>query len=114
MTASYNSSPYFEFYFENIEKAILKNHDFLLDLNMELTESVLEVLKMKKTITFTTNFEPVVNIENDLRDKITPKKESHFAVKEYFQVFNKGDGFVPDLSIVDLVFNVGPHAVNYL
>jgi hypothetical protein len=114
MTASYNSSPYFEFYFENIEKIISKNHDFLLDLNMELTESVLKVLKIKKTISYTTNFESVGDMENDFRYKITPKEDSHFAVKEYFQVFNKGEGFVPDLSILDLVFNMGPDAVDYL
>ena len=114
MAASYNSSPYFEFFFENIEKIILKNHDFLLDLNMEITESVFEILKLKNTISYTTNFEPVGEIENDLRYRITPKGESHFAVKEYFQVFNKGEGFVPGLSILDLVFNMGPEAVDYL
>jgi len=114
MTASYNSSPYFEFYFENIEKIISKNHNFLLDLNMELTESVLEILKVNKTIFYTTIFEPVGDIENDFRYKITPKGKSHFAVKEYFQVFNNVEGFVPGLSIIDLVFNMGPDAVEYL
>ena len=114
MTASYNSSPYFEFYFENIEKVISKNHDFLLDMNMELTESVLEILKMKKTISFTTNFKSIGDMANDFRYKITPKEESHFAVKEYFQVFNKDEGFVPDLSIIDLVFNMGPDAIDYI
>lgn len=114
MTASYNSSPYFKFYFENIEKKISKNHEFLLDLNMELTNLVLEILKMKKKISYTTNFEPVGKMENDFRFKIAPKEDSHFAVKEYFQVFNKGEGFVPGLSIIDLVFNMGPDAVDYL
>jgi hypothetical protein len=114
MTASYNSSPYFEFYFENIEKIISKNHEFLFDLNMELIKTLLEILKMKKTISYTTNFEPVGEMENDFRYKITPKEKSHFAVKKYFQVFNNGEGFVPDLSIIDLVFNMGPDAVDYL
>lgn len=114
MTASYNSSPYFEFYFENIEKTISKNHEFLLDLNMELIETLLEILKMKKTISYTTNFEPVGEMENDFRYKITPKEESPFTLKEYYQVFNNGEGFVPDLSIIDLVFNMGPEAVDYL
>ncbi|MDO9340910.1 MAG: WbqC family protein [Bacteroidales bacterium] len=114
MTASYNSSPYFEFYFENIEKTISKNHEFLLDLNMELIETLLEILKMKKTISYTTNFEPVGEMENDFRYKITPKEESPFTLKEYYQVFNNGEGFVPGLSIIDLVFNMGPEAVDYL
>ncbi len=114
MTASYNSSPYFKFYSENIEKKISKNHEFLLDLNMELTNSVLEILKMKKPISYTTNFEPVGGMENDFRYKITPKEESPFTLKEYYQVFNNGEGFVPGLSIIDLVFNMGPDAVDYL
>ncbi|MFA5818790.1 MAG: WbqC family protein [Bacteroidales bacterium] len=114
MTASYSSSPYFEFYFEGIEKKIMKNYDFLLDLNMELIYSVLEILKMKKTISYTTNFKPVSDMENDFRYKITPKEESPFTLKEYYQVFNNGEGFVPGLSIIDLVFNMGPEAVDYL
>jgi len=114
MTASYNSSPYFEFYFEKVEKIISVNHNFLLDLNMELTNSVLEILKMNKPISYTTNFEPVSDMENDFRYKITPKEESPFTLKEYCQVFNNGESFVPGLSIIDLLFNVGPDAVDYL
>jgi hypothetical protein len=114
MTASYNSSPFFEFYFENIENIISKKHAFLLDLNMELTVLILEILKVKKTISYSTNFEPAEVLKNDFRYKITPKKETHFPVKEYFQVFKTGEGFVPGLSIVDLVFNMGPDSVQYL
>jgi WbqC-like protein family len=114
MTTSYNSSPYFEFYFEYIEKIISQNHDFLLDLNMELTESVLKILKMNKKISYTTDFVPVGNMENDFRYKITPKEESHFAIKEYSQVFKKSEVFIPGLSIIDLIFNMGPEAVDYL
>src|SRR5674476_108230 len=54
MTASYNSSPYFQFYFENIEKIISRKIDFLIDLNMELMESVLKMLKMEIKVTYTT------------------------------------------------------------
>lgn len=114
LMASYNSSPYFEYYFENIEKIISKNHDFILDLNTELTESVLKILKFEKRISFTTIFEPVGNLESDFRYNISPKEESLFASKEYFQVFNNSGSFIPRLSILDLVFNMGPDAVHYL
>ncbi len=50
MTASYNSSPYFEFYFESIEKIISENHEFLIDLNMALTEKILQTLKINKSL----------------------------------------------------------------
>jgi len=114
MIASYNSSPYFEFYFENIEKIILKNHNFLLDLNMELLESILTLLHIKKTISYSTIFEPVCNSEYDFRYKISPKIESHFPGKPYFHVFNKKKSFVPGLSILDLIFNMGPDSTGYL
>jgi hypothetical protein len=114
MTASYNASPYFEFYFENIEKVISKNHEFLLDLNMELTESLLKMLKITVQVSPTTDFEAVENREYDLRYRISPKKESDFVHKEYYQVFNPGNGFVPGLSIVDLLFNMGPESKGFL
>ena len=114
MSSSYNSSPYFEFYFENIKKIILKNHDFLIDLNMELTQSLLEMLKIRKTILYTFRFEQSEDKGTDFRCNISPKKKSGFYVKKYFQVFNAGQGFVPNLSIVDLLFNVGPLSVDHL
>lgn len=113
MVASYNSAPYFEFYFETIEKAISKNHEYLIDLNTELTEIVLAILKMKKTVLYTTYFEPIENKENDYRYRISPKKKSLGTEREYIQVFNNDGDFVKGLSIVDLIFNMGPEAVKY-
>jgi hypothetical protein len=114
MTASYNASPYFEFYFERFEKVILKNFEYLIDLNTELTESVLEILKIEKAILYTFEFEPVVAKENDLRYRISPKYHSDFVMKEYFQVFNPDNRFIPGMSIIDLIFNMGPESVHYL
>lgn len=114
MTASYSSSPYFKFYFENIEKIISENHEFLLDLNKALTDSVLKILRLEKIISYTTHFETPGENPNDFRYKFTPKKESSFQVNKYIQVFNNDSGFVPNLSIVDLIFNLGPESRNYL
>ena len=114
ITASYNSSPYYEFYFENVEKIISQNHQFLLDLNMELTMAVLEMLKVRKILSYTTYFEPVMNNENDFRYKISPKNKSQFSVKRYTRVFNTDKDYTPGLSIIDLVFNMGPEAPEYL
>jgi hypothetical protein len=112
--ASYRSSPYFEFYFEDLEKIILKTHPFLLDLNTELTESLLTTLGMRTSISYTAVFKPVGEIENDFRYTISPKNKSALAAKEYTQVFNKNNEFVVGLSIIDLIFNIGPEALNYL
>lgn len=112
--ASYGSSPYFPFYFENLETIISKRIDYLIDLNMELTEAVLKMLKIKTEMSYTANFEASVGSENDYRYKITPKEKSSFRIKEYLQVFNPEDHFVQGLSIVDMIFNLGPEAVDYL
>jgi hypothetical protein len=114
MTASYSSSPYFQFYFENIEKAISKNHVYLLDLNMDLTEIILEILRLRKTICYTSVFEPVNKFFNDFRYRISPKWNSDFRVKEYSSVFEINKGNFPGLSIIDLIFNMGPDASEYL
>jgi hypothetical protein len=114
LTASYNSSPYFQFYFENIEKIISKKHEFIIDMNMELTEVLLKFLKLGNKISWTTVFEPEGNLESDFRYNISPKKEPLFPVKEYYQVFSNSGIFYPRLSILDLIFNMGPEAGKYL
>lgn len=114
ITAAYGSSPFFQFYFEYIEKVISKKIEFLLDLNMELTESLLKMLDIKIKLLYTAKFEPAGGSENDLRYKISPKESSLSACKEYLQVFKTGDQFVGGLSIIDLIFNTGPEALDYL
>jgi hypothetical protein len=112
--ASYGSSPYFQYYYENIETIISKNYDFLLDLNMELTEAVLTMIKIETGLSFTTHFEPAGGLDNDYRYRITPKEKSNYKVKEYLQVFSTGDGFIHGLSILDMIFNLGPETLDYL
>jgi hypothetical protein len=114
LTASYNASPYFQFYFAEFEKIISAKNDFLLDLNTKLTEAILKMLRMKIEVSFTTEYQPEGNAENDYRYKISPKKKSSYTGKKYLQVFDTGEGFVNRLSIVDLIFNMGPEAASYL
>jgi hypothetical protein len=114
MITSYRSSPYFEFYFENIEKVISKNPKFLLDLNTELTETILTILKINKTLLYSTNFESVDDSPLDFRYIIKPRQTLPVTEKKYFQVFNGAAGFVPGLSIIDLLFNMGPDSIGFL
>lgn len=112
--ASYKSSPYFEYYFDEIDGIISANHEFLLDLNMELMRFLLKALKIKTNIRYTTHFEPLNSLSSDFRYSLTPKKEFKMDYMEYCQVFSSGKGFIPGLSIADLLFNVGPDAPGYL
>jgi WbqC-like protein family len=114
ITASYSSSPYFQFYFENIEKIIARKTDFLFDLNMELTWSVLKMLGLNINMAGTTDYKSVGEVEYDYRYKISPKRKPQFPVKEYIQVFDPSKSVDHRLSIIDLIFNTGPEAVKYL
>jgi hypothetical protein len=114
LTASYKSSPFFIYYFENIEKIILSNYEFLLDLNMDLLKAALKMINIEANISYTSEFKPVGISKYDFRYSINPKKETGFNAKKYIQVFTGGKNFVPGLSIVDLIFNAGPEASDYL
>jgi hypothetical protein len=114
LTASYKSSPFFIFYFENIEKIILSNYEFLLDLNMDLLKAVLKMINIEANISYTIDFKPVGISECDFRYSLNPKKETGYSAKKYLQVFTGRKDFVPGLSIVDLIFNAGPEASDYL
>jgi hypothetical protein len=81
---------------------------------MELTAMLMTMLKLNTRLTYTTDFQPEGSVDNDYRYKLSPKKPSGFVVRKYLQVFNDNTGFVQSLSILDLIFNVGPEAVDYL
>jgi len=113
MTSAYSRSPYFQFYSEHIMKIFLKSPRFLLDLNNELLLKCLGFLNIDKCILYTSFFQPDSGLPQDYRYRISPKNDSGFTTRAYIQVFG-GNEFVPGLSILDLVFNLGPEAVEYL
>jgi hypothetical protein len=114
LTASYGSSPFYEFYFEDFERIIMENHEFLIDLNSNLTNAAIKILGLEISVGFTDFFVPQRKADNDFRYAVTPKKKSVFTLKEYTQVFKYKNQFTGGLSIIDLIFNMGPEAVNYL
>jgi hypothetical protein len=111
--ASYNASPYFQYYFDDIEKIISRKNEYLIELNMNLTETLLNMLKLRINLALTSLFEPVADAQHDFRYSISPKIESKYQGKEYLQVFNNENGFVNNLSIIDLIFNTGPDSGLY-
>jgi hypothetical protein len=114
MTSSYAAAPYFLYYYETIEKILLRNHDFLLDLNMYLLEKIFSIMKIEVKLSFTTEYMAASDLPNDLRYSINPKKRSDYVPKRYLQVFSPVENFVQDLSIIDLIFNMGPESDCYL
>jgi hypothetical protein len=114
MVASYNSSPYFEFYFDQFEAIISSNQIFLIDLNTQITELVLKILGHKSKICFTTYYENQGVVQNDFRYIFSPKKPAPFKVENYQKVFESEGNNLQHLSIADLIFNTGPEAGRYL
>jgi hypothetical protein len=115
--SSYRAAPYFEYYFDSVEKIILSNHSFLLDINMESLMFLLSSLKIETAVSYSSVFRKEGNDSSDYRSRIVPKKKpgSYSPVfKEYPQVFGNRFEFFPGLSSLDLLFNEGPASALYL
>lgn len=112
LASAYSRAPYFLFYSEPIIEIIQKNHRFLLDLNNELLLQCLRFLEMDKCINYTSSFLPCTGLSNDYRYRISPGRHPEITLRPYIQVF--GDEFVTGLSILDLIFNLGPEAADYM
>lgn len=110
----YRRSAYFEYYEDDFAPFYEKQTTFLLDYNTQLLELLFRLLKIKQEITFTDTYEATYPNLTDLRSIFSAKNTPDTEQKPYFQVFEEREGFLKNLSIVDLLFNQGPQAVNYL
>ncbi len=113
ITAAYSKSPYFLYYQDDLLPFYQKPWTFLLDLNMALLNLILKWMKVTPDIGLTTEYQAIPGIP-DFRERIHPKKPALFNMPPYHQVFAEKSGFIPGLSIIDLVFNKGPETLDYL
>ena len=107
----YSSSPFFDFYYSDIKKIFFKDYKLLSDFNIAITEKILSLLNFK--LDFKKNF----NMDSFLtgyENLILTKSESEKKFPKYPQVFEYKHGFIENLSIIDLIFNIGPESNNYL
>lgn len=108
--SSYNKSAYFEYFEEELKTILLKKHEFLFELNLELIQHLLHILRLKREIIFTTEYQ-VSGDFVDLRDEAILDKMNF---PPYYQVFKDKTGFLPNMSVLDLIFNEGLKAKDYL
>ena len=113
LEAAYRTSPFFEYFEDDFRPLFEKRHEFLMDLNLEIFELVNNTLGIKIIPEKTTEFFHDVPNFIDLRHLANGKKDTT-QLEEYTQVFNDKHGFINNLSILDLLFNEGRYAVDYL
>lgn len=121
ITSAYRNSPYFEFFEDEIKQFYTSNYKLLHELNTAQLKLMLKLLRLKREIAFTDDFVAGTFEMKDVRQMIHPKKNSlHdpeanvILKKQYYQTFGDKLEFVPNLSVLDLLFNEGLDAVKYL
>lgn len=116
--SAYRSTPFYEYYIDDILPFYEKKFKYLLDLNNSILDECLSILDCKSSIKMTNDFELNPDI-TDFRSSIHPKKtntikDNTFKPIEYIQGFEQRHGFISNLSILDLIFNCGPESGSIL
>ena len=119
LESAYRSAPFYEFYIDAIMPFLEKDYRYLADLDFGLQEALLDILGLDPKVRMSGSYLEVSRGKmTDYRERIHPKKEATaipcFNPVPYVQVFEERFGFIPDLSIADLLFNAGPDAVEIL
>lgn len=116
LQSAYGESPFFEYYQDDIHPFFEKRWTFLLDFNEEIRARMCELIDIEPHVSYTSAFVADTNIP-DFRSAINPKHpapDPDFTPKPYYQVYQPKHGFLPNLSILDLLFNLGPESIFYL
>jgi hypothetical protein len=121
ITSAYKNSPYFDFFEEDLKVFYSNKYNLLIDYNTDQLKFIIKVLKQKKNIQLTKQYESNPDSVIDLRTIIHPK-QSYLSDKllankldqSYYQTFENKISFTPNLSILDLLFNKGLHTIDYL
>ena len=117
---AYGNSPFFDFYKDDLAPFFQRKYTLLFDFCRDVHELVLELLQIAPSISYSTEYVKVTDDSVlDFRSKLLPKNyhnnpDVHFVSQAYPQVFEDRLGFVPNLSILDLLFCLGPEAVSHL
>lgn len=115
LEAAYRHTPFFLYYEDDFRPFYEKKIEFLYDFNLQLTELVCSLIGLGVRLKTTEGYRHNPDEMADFRHVITPKvsweEDKDFHPADYYQVFKEKHGFIPNLSIVDLLFNMGPESI---
>lgn len=114
--SAYNGSPFFEYYADDFAPFYHKKYKYLIDFNMGLFQVILDELELTVDIDYTNEYLPPLEGKDDIRRLIHPKadKDDAYRCLEYRQVFSDKYPFIPNLSVIDLLFSKGPETYDIL
>ncbi|WP_345192112.1 WbqC family protein [Algibacter agarivorans] len=114
LLSAYRTSPFFEYYEDELQPLFTEKTEYILDFNLKCFEVICDCLQLELNTSKTVTYQKSIENKMDFRFLVNAKKEHPQDYDTYTQVFNSKYGFIPNLSILDLLFNEGPNALNYL
>lgn len=117
--SAYKSSPFFMYYADDIEPFYNQQFNSLIDFNSQLQQTIIELIGCNINISYTEGYKTIAADFDDFADTIHPKinksqPDNTFVFEKYYQVFERKHGFKENMSILDLLFNMGPAALDVL
>ena len=113
LQSAYSMSPFFEFYIDDLMPLFEEQFDYILDFNLKCFEVLLNSIQLNLTPKHTKTFEKEPTGKTDYRNLVKRNFEVN-SFQPYTQVFAEKHGFIPNLSILDLLCNEGPNTELYL
>ncbi|MDN3619342.1 WbqC family protein [Polaribacter undariae] len=113
LQTAYRTSPFYEFYEDDLLKIFHKKYTFLQDVNIDTHLFITDALQISQKYSKTVEY-LVDTAEPDFRELVNVKNQPKKTTDSYIQMFDDKHGFIPNLSILDLIFMEGPNAISYL
>ena len=117
LCSAYGESPFFDYYEDDVRPFFEERWEYLCDYNMAIARKMCELLQVKEPVNTADVGTVDVSSVADFRSLIRPKHaqpDAEFEARPYWQVFGQKNGFLPNLSVLDLLFNMGNEAVLYM
>lgn len=114
LLSAYRTSPFFEYYEDELQPLFTTKADYILDFNFKCFETICDCLQWELNTSKTKVYQKHIENTADYRYLVDVKKDYLKRFETYNQVFQEKHGFINNLSILDLLFNEGPNALNYL